>query len=79
MPVDLAVGSGEIVGFYGIIGSGRSSFLKSIWGANPLARGSIVLAKKRIPPAGIAERVKAGAAYAPDPAREHRHTARDYR
>jgi ABC-type sugar transport system ATPase subunit len=65
-PVDLAVGSGEIIGLYGIIGSGRSSMLKSIWGANPLARGSIVLAEKSIPPAGIAERVKAGAAYAPE-------------
>jgi ribose transport system ATP-binding protein len=65
-PVDLAVGSGEIVGLYGIIGSGRSSLLKSIWGANPLARGSIVLAEKSIPTAGIAQRVKAGVAYAPE-------------
>jgi ribose transport system ATP-binding protein len=69
-PVDLAVGSGEIVGLYGIIGSGRSSLLKSIWGANPLARGSIVLAEKSIPPAGIGERVKAGAAYAPEDRRK---------
>jgi ribose transport system ATP-binding protein len=69
-PVDLAVGSGEIVGLYGIIGSGRSSLLKSIWGANPLARGSIVLAEKSIPPAGIAKRVKAGAAYAPEDRRK---------
>jgi len=65
-PVDLTVSSGEIVGLYGIVGSGRSSLLKSIWGANPGARGEITITGQALPPSGIAARIRAGVAFAPE-------------
>ncbi len=64
--LDLTVGAGEIVGLYGVIGSGRSSLLRSIWGANPLARGTIRLGGAAISTSGIAERIERGCAYAPE-------------
>jgi ABC-type sugar transport system ATPase subunit len=64
--IDLAIAAGEIVGLYGIVGSGRSSLLKSIWGANPLAAGEVHLQGKRLPAQGIAARIDAGVAYVPE-------------
>ncbi|MVA97419.1 ATP-binding cassette domain-containing protein [Nitratireductor sp. CAU 1489] len=61
--IDLTIGGGEIVGLYGIVGSGRSSLLKSIWGANPLCRGSLVLDRSALPRTGIRSRIAAGVAY----------------
>ncbi|MCT7378319.1 sugar ABC transporter ATP-binding protein [Chelativorans salis] len=65
-PLDLTVNAGEIVGLYGVIGSGRSSLLASIWGANSLARGEIRIKERALPAAGIAERIAAGVAYVPE-------------
>ncbi|MBE1207944.1 sugar ABC transporter ATP-binding protein [Aminobacter carboxidus] len=64
--LDLSVHAGEIVGLYGVVGSGRSSLLKSIWGANPLARGGLTLDRKQLPPAGISRRIREGVAYVPE-------------
>jgi ribose transport system ATP-binding protein len=65
-PVDFTVRQGEIVGLYGIVGSGRSALLRSIWGANPQASGEIVLGGRRLPLRGIGARIRAGAAYVPE-------------
>ncbi|GAA2839065.1 ribose transport system ATP-binding protein/rhamnose transport system ATP-binding protein [Aminobacter aminovorans] len=64
--LDLTVHAGEIVGLYGVVGSGRSSLLKSIWGANPLARGELTLDGKLLPPTGISKRIREGVAYVPE-------------
>lgn len=65
-PVDFTVRRGEIVGLYGIVGSGRSSLLKSIWGANPLARGSVLFDGAPLPAQGIPARIRGGMAYVPE-------------
>ena len=65
-PLDLTISAGEIVGLYGIVGSGRSSLLKSIWGANAQARGGIAISGLTLPPSGIAARIRAGMAFAPE-------------
>lgn len=57
---------GEIIGLYGIVGSGRSSLLKAVWGAMPAAKGRLSLAGRPLPPAGIASRIRAGMAFAPE-------------
>lgn len=64
--IELTIRSGEVVGLYGVVGSGRSSLLRSIWGANPAARGSLVLDGIRLPPSGVSERIRAGVAYVPE-------------
>jgi len=65
-PIDLTLHGGEIVGLYGVVGSGRSSLMKSIWGANPLARGALVLDGTPLPGTGISQRIRAGVAYVPE-------------
>ncbi|MCL4155035.1 UNVERIFIED_CONTAM: hypothetical protein GTU68_005219, partial [Idotea baltica] len=61
---NLEVGAHEVVGLYGIVGSGRSNLLRSIWGANPIARGQMTVGQQSLPGSGIEQRVRAGVAYA---------------
>jgi ABC-type sugar transport system ATPase subunit len=55
---------GEIVGLYGLVGSGRSSLLKMLWGAEP-ARGTITIAGVPLS-GGPAGRIERGVAYVPE-------------
>ncbi|PRH86675.1 sugar ABC transporter ATP-binding protein [Labrys okinawensis] len=57
---------GEIIGVYGIVGSGRSSLLKALWGAMPQASGKLSLAGRPLPPRGIPSRIRSGVAFAPE-------------
>ncbi|RLP75575.1 sugar ABC transporter ATP-binding protein [Mycetocola tolaasinivorans] len=41
--VDLTVRAGEILGIYGLVGSGRSRFLRTVYGAEPMAEGTMSL------------------------------------
>ncbi|BCP55995.1 sugar ABC transporter ATP-binding protein [Kaistia sp. 32K] len=56
--------AGEIVGLYGLVGSGRSSLLKTLWGATP-GRGLIAI-NGQVPRHGPAGRIAAGVAYVPE-------------
>lgn len=62
----LSAQGGEIIGLYGMVGSGRSSLLKAIWGAMPRAAGKLTLAGRPLPAAGITARIRAGVAFAPE-------------
>ncbi|EIM77359.1 D-ribose transport system ATP-binding protein [Nitratireductor aquibiodomus RA22] len=62
-PIDLTVRTGEIVGLYGVVGSGRSSLLKAVWGASGVAEGDIALEGAPLPASGIESRKRAGVAY----------------
>jgi ABC-type sugar transport system ATPase subunit len=44
--VSLEVRAGEILGIYGLVGSGRTRFLRTVYGAEPMTSGSLVLAGK---------------------------------
>ena len=48
--VDLQVRAGEILGIYGLVGSGRSRFLRTVYGANPLGDGRMELAGQAYAP-----------------------------
>jgi ribose transport system ATP-binding protein len=41
--IDLAVHAGEILGVYGLNGSGRSRFLRTVYGIEPLVEGKMLL------------------------------------
>jgi ABC-type sugar transport system ATPase subunit len=64
--LSLSVASGEIVGLYGMIGSGRSALLKTIWGAHTHPGGSIAIDGRALQPGRIGARIAAGAAYVPE-------------
>lgn len=63
--LSLEVRAGEILGLYGLIGAGRSSLLKQLWGARR-HRGEIVLSGQKMRPGSIADRIAAGCAYVPE-------------
>jgi ABC-type sugar transport system ATPase subunit len=54
---------GEIVGFYGLVGSGRSEVARTIFGAEPATSGEVVLERKRIRPNSPRKAIKLGVAY----------------
>jgi len=48
--VNLTVKKGEILGLYGLVGSGRTRFLRSLYGVEAITRGSVILDGKAYQP-----------------------------
>lgn len=64
--VDLLIRRGEILGLAGLIGSGRTSLARSIFGIDPIASGSLRLDGKDLAIAGPRDAIKAGIYLAPE-------------
>ena len=64
--VDLTVHRGEIVGVAGLVGSGRSSLLKAIFGAVTPTSGTFTLAGEPYAPRHIDQAMEAGVAMVPE-------------
>ncbi len=64
-PARFSIAAGEIVGVAGMLGSGRSELLHAIFGADPVARGTILLGGDRTG-RDPAEAVAAGIALVPE-------------
>jgi ribose transport system ATP-binding protein len=62
--VSLAVHRGEIVGIAGLVGSGRSELLETIFGARRADSGTVTMDGKRI--TGVGRAVRAGIGMAPE-------------
>jgi ribose transport system ATP-binding protein len=62
--VTLHVGAGEIVGIAGLVGSGRSELLETIFGARRADSGTVIMAGKRV--TGVGAAVRAGVGMAPE-------------
>ena len=65
-PIDLTVGSGEIVGVAGLMGSGRSTLLHLLLGARRTTAGGMTLAGEAYHPRDTSEGVKAGVGLVPE-------------
>ncbi len=57
---------GEILGFYGLVGSGRSEAMLALMGLNPAARGKFKVAGEAFVPRSPADAIAAGIAYVPE-------------
>jgi rhamnose transport system ATP-binding protein len=57
---------GEILGFYGLVGAGRSEIMQAIAGMTRTSRGTITLAGKEITPKSAADAIEAGIVYVPE-------------
>jgi rhamnose transport system ATP-binding protein len=57
---------GEILGFYGLVGAGRSEVMQALAGVTRPSRGSITLAAKTVAPESPADAIKAGIVYVPE-------------
>jgi ABC-type sugar transport system ATPase subunit len=58
--ISFEVKSGEILGFYGLVGAGRSEVFKSIFGLDPHSKGVIMLEGKQLKIRKTSDAIKAG-------------------
>jgi ribose transport system ATP-binding protein len=64
--VSLSVRAGEIVGIAGLVGSGRSELLETIYGARKPQSGEVRLDGRRLTPGRVSSAVRAGLGLAPE-------------
>ncbi|KKC41391.1 D-ribose transporter ATP-binding protein [Devosia epidermidihirudinis] len=64
--ISFAVRKGEILGFYGLVGAGRSEVMQAVFGMTALSSGSMVLDGQAIAPKSAADAVDAGIVYVPE-------------
>ncbi|MFL4908117.1 sugar ABC transporter ATP-binding protein [Streptomyces sp. MMS24-I2-30] len=65
-PLDLTVRAGEIVGLAGLVGSGRSEVLETIYGARKPGSGQVLVDGKALRPGSVPAAVRAGLGLAPE-------------
>jgi ABC-type sugar transport system ATPase subunit len=61
--VSLQVAAGEIIGVYGLVGSGRSRFMRTIYGLEPIEEGEMTLKGRPYFPGRPADAIARGVAY----------------
>lgn len=64
--VSLEVRAGEIKGIFGLVGSGRSEFARSVFGADRVAHGELFLDGKAFRPRGCRSSIDKGVAFIPE-------------
>ena len=64
--LDFELRRGEILGFYGLVGAGRSEAMQCLFGLSRRTRGRAVLEGRPFDPADAAEAIAAGVAYVPE-------------
>ncbi|MCX5167566.1 sugar ABC transporter ATP-binding protein [Streptomyces antibioticus] len=65
-PLDLDLRPGEIVGLAGLVGSGRSEILETIYGARRPTAGQVLVQGKPLRPGSVRAAVRAGLGLAPE-------------
>ncbi|MDX6741140.1 sugar ABC transporter ATP-binding protein [Actinocorallia sp. A-T 12471] len=69
--VSVTVGSGEVVGLAGLLGSGRSETARAIFGALPVERGTVVLGGREVKPGSTGAAIDAGMAMLAEDRKAH--------
>ncbi|WP_130797735.1 sugar ABC transporter ATP-binding protein [Streptomyces otsuchiensis] len=64
--VTFSVRPGEIVGLAGMVGSGRSEILETVYGARKQSSGSVKVAGRRLRPGRVGSAMAAGIGFAPE-------------
>lgn len=64
--VSFSLRAGEILGFYGLMGAGRTELLECLMGRHPEAKGQVSLSGKALGSSSIGERIKRGLALIPE-------------
>lgn len=64
--VTLNVYAGEVVGFGGLMGAGRSELAKAIFGYDRVLKGSVEMSGQKLPSGNTAAAIQAGIGFAPE-------------
>ncbi len=64
--VSFTLHAGEILGFYGLVGAGRSEIMQAIFGLTRLSRGTITLDGRLLASTSPADAIDAGIVYVPE-------------
>ncbi|MCB6183344.1 sugar ABC transporter ATP-binding protein [Leeia sp. TBRC 13508] len=64
--VSFQLRKGEILGFYGLVGAGRSEVMQAVFGLTKPSRGSIEINGKKVVIKSAEEAIRAGIAYVPE-------------
>lgn len=65
-PISLEVHEGEILGLFGLLGSGRTEFLETLYGFRPMKAGSVEIDDVVLPSNSVPKAVAAGVALVPE-------------
>jgi rhamnose transport system ATP-binding protein len=69
--VSFTLRRGEILGFYGLVGAGRSEVMQALFGLTPGVRGSVRLEGREVRFSCPSEAIAAGIAYVPEDRQHH--------
>ncbi|MEA3187281.1 MAG: ribose transport system ATP-binding protein [Chthoniobacter sp.] len=64
--VNFSVRAGEIVGFAGLVGAGRSEIAQAVFGLDPEARGDVFVHGKKLPTGSVEAALRAGVGLLPE-------------
>ena len=70
-PVSFSASRGEIVGFAGLVGSGRTEMMQTLFGATPALGGSMRLLGRAFLPRRTSEAIRRGVYLAPEDRKRH--------
>ncbi len=69
--ISFTVQAGEVVGFAGLVGSGRTEMAETLFGLTPATSGQVLLDGLPVRIGSPAEAIRAGVAYVPEDRRRH--------
>ena len=64
--IDFSVRAGEILGFYGLVGSGRTEVMQALYGLSRAARGEVVIDGQTVDIRSPADAIRHGLVYVPE-------------
>ncbi len=70
LPVSFDVRAGEIVGFFGLVGAGRSEIMRVIYGADRRTSGEVLVDGKLIRPSHVRDAIRHGLVFCPEDRKE---------
>lgn len=68
--LDFAVRGGEVLGFFGLVGAGRSELMRLLYGADRRSAGQVLLDGAEVDPAGPSAAIAAGIVLCPEDRKE---------
>ncbi len=69
-PLDFAVRAGEVLGFFGLVGAGRSELMRLLYGADARSQGQVLLDGKPVSAKGPSAAIEAGIVLCPEDRKE---------